>query len=60
MKRIRTRKAEMPMLPVTLNDGSERELWCTFGPEQIDLDIASPSGIPCPLSGVNLVQCWSA
>ncbi|CAL8469192.1 g8733 [Coccomyxa elongata] len=44
LKRIRTRKADMPMLPVTLKDGSERELWCTFGPEQIDLDIASPSG----------------
>ncbi|EIE21097.1 sucrose phosphorylase [Coccomyxa subellipsoidea C-169] len=44
LKQIRTRKADMPMLPVTLKDGSKRELWCTFGPEQIDIDIDSPSG----------------
>ena len=44
LKKIRTRKAEMPMLPVTLKDGSKRELWCTFGPEQIDIDVCSPTG----------------
>lgn len=32
------------MLPVTLKDGSKRELWCTFGPEQIDININSPKG----------------
>ena len=53
LKMIRTRKADMPMLPVTLKDGSERELWCTFGPEQIDLDIASPSGKPSSLSSAS-------
>ena len=41
---IRTRKAEQPKLDVTLKDGSHRELWCTFGPQQIDINIASPSG----------------
>ncbi|CAL5229827.1 g13231 [Coccomyxa viridis] len=41
---IRTRKPEEPKLEVTLKDGSKRNVWCTFGPQQIDIDVASPSG----------------
>ena len=43
---IRTRKPEEPKLEVTLKDGSKRNVWCTFGPQQIDIDVASPSGLP--------------
>jgi len=46
LERIRTRKPEQPMIEVTLEDGSKRQLWCTFGPQQIDLDPFSPSGAP--------------
>ena len=44
---IRTRKPEEPKLEVTLKDGSKRNVWCTFGPQQIDIDINSRSGHPC-------------
>jgi len=44
LERIRTRKPEPPMIEVTLQDGSKRQLWCTFGPQQIDLDPFSSSG----------------
>lgn len=43
---IRTRKPEEPKLEVTLKDGSKRNVWCTFGPQQIDIDINSRSGHP--------------
>ena len=43
---IRTRKAEQPKLEVQLHDGSKRELWCTFGPQQIDINVCSPQGVP--------------
>jgi len=48
LERIRTRKPEPPMIEVTLQDGSKRQLWCTFGPQQIDLDPFSSSGYPPP------------
>ncbi len=32
----------LPLTPVTLGDGSRRIVWTTFGPDQIDLDIADP------------------
>jgi hypothetical protein len=35
----------MPVLPVQLKDGTKREVWCTFGPEQIDIDINSAAGV---------------
>ena len=41
---IRTRKPEEPKLEITLKDGSKRNVWCTFGPQQIDIDVSSPSG----------------
>ena len=48
LERIRTRKAEEPKLEVTLKDGSKRTVWCTFGPQQIDIDVSSPSGETSP------------
>ena len=47
--KIRTRKPERPVIEVTLHDGSTRRLWCTFGPQQIDIDPFSKPGAP-PLS----------
>lgn len=44
LRLIRTRKPDIPKLPVTFNDGTKRELWCTFGPQQIDIDVMSPQG----------------
>ena len=44
LEKIRTRKPEEPKLEVTLKDGSKRTVWCTFGPQQIDIDVSSPSG----------------
>ena len=32
------------MIEVTLEDGTKRRLWCTFGPQQIDLNPFSKSG----------------
>ena len=46
---IRTRKPERPMIEVTLADGSTRRLWCTFGPQQIDINPFSEPGPPLPL-----------
>ena len=35
-----------------LHDGSKRELWCTFGPQQIDINVFTPQGarpsLHCP------------
>lgn len=42
--RIRTRKAEAPVLTVTMGDGSTRRVWCTFGPQQIDINPFSAPG----------------
>jgi len=51
---IRTRKPEAPVIEVTLEDGTKRKLWCTFGTQQIDLDPFSPSGkaTPCPITHI--------
>ncbi len=48
---IRTRKPEKPRIEVQMADGSTRYLWCTFGPQQIDIDPFSEPGslaIVCP------------
>lgn len=42
--RIRTRKAEAPVLDVTMADDSHRRVWCTFGPQQIDINPFSAPG----------------
>ncbi|KAK9815406.1 hypothetical protein WJX72_003171 [[Myrmecia] bisecta] len=44
LKLIRTRKPEAPVLEVTLNDGTKKKLWCTFGPQQIDINPFSQKG----------------
>lgn len=41
---IRTRKPEAPMIEVEMKDGSKKKLWCTFGPQQIDIDPFSKPG----------------
>ncbi|GAQ84023.1 sucrose phosphorylase [Klebsormidium nitens] len=41
---IITHQGDLPMIEVTLEDGSKRRLWNTFGPEQIDIDPKSPAG----------------
>lgn len=46
---IRTRKPEPPVLEVKLNNGDTARVWCTFGPQQIDINPfsefgAAPSG----------------
>ena len=40
---IRTRKPEKPLIEVDTKDG-KRRLWCTFGPQQIDIDPFSEKG----------------
>jgi sucrose phosphorylase len=35
----------LPLIPMTLADGSRRILWTTFTPEQIDIDVRHPHGI---------------
>ena len=34
----------LPLTPVTLDDGSQRKMWTTFTPDQIDLNVAHPQG----------------
>ena len=41
---IRTRKPEQPFIETEMGDGSKRRLWCTFGPQQIDIDPFSVPG----------------
>lgn len=41
---IITHQGDLPMIEVTLADGSKRRLWNTFGPEQIDINPKSPAG----------------
>lgn len=41
---IRTRKPEAPVIEVDMKDGSKKRLWCTFGPQQIDINPFSKSG----------------
>lgn len=42
---IRTRKPEAPVIEVDMKDGSKKRLWCTFGPQQIDINPFSKSGM---------------
>ncbi|KAK9865185.1 hypothetical protein WJX84_007242 [Apatococcus fuscideae] len=44
LERIRTRKPEAPCLTVELGNGKQHKIWCTFGPQQIDLDVYSVTG----------------
>ncbi len=48
--KIRTRKPERPVIEVNMHDGSTRRLWCTFGPQQIDIDPFSKPGVSPPPS----------
>lgn len=41
---IYKRKARAPHVPVRFADGSTEELWCTFGEEQLDIDLKSAVG----------------
>lgn len=41
---IRTRKPEQPYIEAKMGDGTTRKLWCTFGPQQIDIDPFSVPG----------------
>ncbi len=34
----------LPFTPVTLDDGSQRRMWTTFTPHQIDLNVTHPQG----------------
>lgn len=34
----------LPFTPVTLADGTQRTLWTTFTPEQVDIDVFHPEG----------------
>lgn len=51
LRAIRTRKAEAPVLSVTMADGSTRRVWCTFGPQQIDIN-------PFSAPGAAMTGCW--
>lgn len=44
LQMIRTRKPEAPVIEVEMGDGSKKKLWCTFGPQQIDIDPFSKPG----------------
>lgn len=40
--KIYKRKPRAPYIEIEFNDGSVEKLWCTFGEEQIDLNVDSP------------------
>lgn len=42
---IRTRKPEAPVIEVEMKDGSKKKLWCTFGPQQIDINPFTKPGM---------------
>jgi sucrose phosphorylase len=42
---IYRRQPTEPWLTVKFPSGSEKQVWCTFSEEQIDIDIASPAGL---------------
>ena len=54
---IRTRKPEKPMIEVQLADGSTRRLWCTFGPQQIDIN---PFSEPGPSHAASCSLLWKS
>ena len=41
--KIYKRKPKAPYVDLTFADGTTEKIWCTFGEEQIDLDVSSPS-----------------
>lgn len=40
--KIYKRKPKAPYVNLTFSDGTTEKIWCTFGEEQIDLDVNSP------------------
>ena len=42
LDKVYTRKPRPPYTMIQRADGSREKLWCTFDPEQIDLDLQSP------------------
>ncbi|KAK9837666.1 hypothetical protein WJX74_002520 [Apatococcus lobatus] len=44
LERIRTRKPEAPVLTVDLKSGGQEKVWCTFSPQQIDINVSSKQG----------------
>jgi len=42
LEKVYTRKPRHPYTVIERPDGSKEKIWCTFGYEQIDLDIKSP------------------
>lgn len=44
LARIYRPRPGLPFTPVTLADGSARELWTTFTPQQVDIDVECPAG----------------
>ena len=55
LERIRTRKPEAPSLTVELGSGKQHKIWCTFGPQQIDLDVYSVTGMQQRPGGISCV-----
>lgn len=56
---IRTRKPEAPVIEVEMKDGSKKKLWCTFGPQQIDIDpFSKPGRQKLLVFGSGCTQCW--
>jgi sucrose phosphorylase len=43
LQKIYTRKPKPPFIEITFEDGSSERIWCTFDPEQIDLNLESPT-----------------
>lgn len=54
---IRTRKPEAPVIEVDMKDGSKKRLWCTFGPQQIDINPFSKSGTQEVRVNITRVGC---
>jgi len=44
LERIYTRKPRPPYVEVTFEDGTVEKIWCTFGEEQIDLNVDTDTG----------------
>ena len=42
VEKIYKRKPRAPFITAEFADGSAEDIWCTFGPEQIDLDVSKP------------------
>ena len=60
---IRTRKPEAPVIEVEMGDGSKKKLWCTFGPQQIDIDPFSKPGETAQVASLAVaarMPCWLA